>query len=114
MASFKEFVWQPDLGAALTSQSLATPVKFGDGYESRVTDSLHVVVRSWNVSFTRTVDEILPIHDFLFEQQGRFPFRWTDPLDRKGVYVCRTWSGPVQVDRGLYQVTCTFEEVFES
>lgn len=112
--TFPEFKWRPDLGATPTVTPMVTQVKFGDGYELRVAESLNRTKTSWTLTFTRTLQECSEIHEFLLARAGLEAFQWTDTLGRTATYVCREWQGPVQQYRGVYVVSATFEEVFES
>lgn len=114
MASFPEFTWKADLGAALSSKSLVTSVSFGDGYEQRVGESLNRIKDSWQLTFSRPAKEILEIRAFLKDRAGLESFQWTTPLGETQNFVCREWTGPTQQELGLYVITATFEQVFES
>ena len=114
MASLPEFTWLPVLGAAPTRRPIVNIVSFGDGYELRVGESLNRVKTSWDLTFTYPVQTILEIDAFLTARGGIEAFRWKDTLGKESSYVCREWDGPTQQVEGLYTITATFEEVFES
>lgn len=119
MASFPRFTWKPDLGALPSRKSIASVVSFGDGYELRVGESLNRVKSSWDLTFTRPAEEIMEIDNFLTERAGVEAFVWQTPIKKEDGYVdatfvCREWQGPSQQELGLYTLTATFEQVFES
>lgn len=119
MASLPEFTWIPDLGALPTRTPIVSQIKFGDGYELRVGESLNRVRTSWELTFTRPAEEIIAIDDFLTARGGLEAFRWKTPIKKDGAYVersfvCREWQGPSQQERGLYVISATFDEVFEN
>lgn len=106
------FTWTPDLGASQTITPSVQQTKFGDGYELRVPVGINSTPKSWSVTFSKGPAEAMAILDFLEARGGREAFTWTDPFDRAGTYVCREWTGG-QAMFGVYQVTATFEQVFE-
>ena len=114
MASFPVFEWKADLGAERSSQPLVSNVSFGDGYEYRVSESLNRVRVSYSVNFTRPAKEIMEIENFLVDRAGSESFKWLDPLGTERTWVCREWTGPTQQAQGVYVLSATFEEVFES
>lgn len=114
MTTLPNFKWLPDLGATPTYQPLVTTVNFGDGYEVRVSESLNRTKRAWDVTFSRPLDEIREINQFLLARGGKEPFRWDGTIGETGAYVCRSWTGPSQQYKGVYVISAQFEEVFES
>lgn len=109
-----EFTWRPDLGAQSTNTPLVQKVSFGDGYEQRVGESLNRVRHDWDLTFTRDIEEILAIRDFLEARAGLEAFSWTTTIGETKAFVCREWQGPSQQYRGVYVITAKFEEVFEA
>lgn len=107
-----EFLWSPDVGAQQTVRPTVNQVKFGDGYELRVPVGINFKPRSWQVRFTKGPDEAVQILTFLEERGGVEAFTWTDPMNQLGTYVCREWSS-VRIGQAGYQITGTFEQVFE-
>lgn len=108
----QKFTWRPDLGAARQVDPLVNVTQFGDGYELRTSSQVNVNKRSWSLTFTSNLKTIKPLIDFLDARQGREAFAYTDPLGDDGVYVCRSWNSR-QTNFGIYEVSATFEEVFE-
>lgn len=114
MATLPEFKWLPNLGATSKHTPLVSTVSFGDGYELRVGQSVNRIKSSWDVEFSRPLQEIVEIKKFLEARGGLESFRWTDPIGESKAYVCREWNGPTQQHKGVYVISCTFEEVFEN
>ncbi len=109
----KKFTWRPDLGATREVKPIVNVTQFGDGYELRTAAQLNVNKRSWSMTFTGNLVGVKPAVQFLEEHQGRIAFSFTDPWGDDGKYVCRNWSSR-QSKFGIYELTATFEEVFES
>ncbi len=114
MATFPVFEWKADLGAERSSQPLVTSVSFGDGYELRVAESLNRIRVTYSLTFTRPALEIMEIENFLADRAGTEAFKWVDPLGVEKMWVCREWTGPSQQAKGVYVLSATFIEVFES
>lgn len=106
------FSWRPDLGSERAVKSTAAPTKFGDGYEVRITTSLNVTPRQWNVQFTTALQTHKEILAFLQARKGIEAFNWIDPLGDTATYKCSEWKSK-QIGFGVFQVSGTFEEVFE-
>lgn len=106
------FTWKPDLGAQRKLKPNVTQTKFGDGYELRVAQGINTMPASWTATFTNPGPVTTDILAFLEARAGLESFIWIDPLNIQGVYVCREWSS-AQSMLGLYQVSVTFEQVFE-
>ncbi len=85
-------------------------IKFGDGYESRISDSINFMLASWAVKFTSNETTINSILSFIEGQQALTPFSWTDPLGNINNFICREWSSS-QIEFGVYQLNATFEQV---
>lgn len=110
--SKQTFSWKPDLAAEAKMKPNVTVTKFGDGYEHRVAVGINFKPKSWNLTFTRNYAEISQIIAFLDARGAVESFNWKDTTDVTGVYVCREWSYS-QTKPGVYQLNCTFDQVFE-
>lgn len=106
------FGWSPDLGAELRITPSVSQVKFGDGYELRVSNGINSTPRMWSVAFTRSTSEAMEILTFLQQMEGKAAFNWVDPTNQLGAYVCREWTS-IQQAFGIYVVQAVFEQVFE-
>ena len=112
--AFQTFTWLPDSASVVTIEPSVNVTKYGDGYESRVADTINSVKRSWACVFTkgRVDGEAILINNFLRARKGKDAFIWIDPLGETGVWKCSKWT--LKTDRGELTVTATFDEVFES
>lgn len=108
----REFTWFPDTDSTSDTKPNVKTTKFGDGYELRVPVGLNSDPMSWSLKFTRIRTEAKDILAFLREHGGYKAFRWTNPLEESGAYVCRQWK-TTQKRNGVIEVTADFEQVFE-
>lgn len=107
------FSWKPDLGASQTAKPNVHQTKFGDGYELRAKIGINSNPKTWKIKITRDGVTAQAILAFLDAREGLESFTWTDPMGvTTGIYVCREWSS-VQANPGVYEITATFEQVFE-
>lgn len=106
------FAWHPDIGAQQKNKPTVHQTKFGDGYEARTPVGINSMPKSWSVKFTRPTVEAVAILNFLKAQSGVKAFTWTDPMDDAATYVCREWTSN-QLPFGVYEVSGTFDQVFE-
>lgn len=113
MAINSTFPWQADMGAQRSVKPNVTVTKFGDGYEQRVAAGINFKPKTWSVSFTNTGPMIKEMLAFLEDRGGVEAFAWTDPMGDTANYVCREWSSSRMAKGGIYQVTATFEQVYE-
>jgi len=112
--AFQTFGWSPDKGARQKIAPNVKRTKFGDGYELRVPVGVNTKPKNWSVTFTRPAATAEAILDFLSARAGVEPFTWVDPMGKTGTYVCREWeSGQMTEGFGVYQISGTFEQVFE-
>lgn len=107
------FTWDADLGAQRSVKPSINQTKFGDGYELRVPIGINFKPKTWSVTFTRDLAVASAILNFLDARGGSEAFTWVDPMNVDSTYVCREWSSS-QSERGIYTITATFEQVFES
>lgn len=107
------FTWKPELGAKRSKEPNVTPIKFGDGYEARMTSSINPSPTSWACTFTASNQDALNLIAFLDDRAASEAFMWTDPLGILKKYVCRKHESS-QAGFGVFSITATFEQVFES
>lgn len=105
------FGWFPDAAAEATEEPKVTVTKLGDGYESRMANTINSSPESWSLTFTKTRTEALAIRAFLRARGASQSFNWTTPFNETGTFVCRKWK--CVPDRGKLTISCTFEQVFE-
>lgn len=111
--SRQTFSWFPDLEPEQTVKPSVNVTKFGDGYEARVVSGINSQPMSWSLGFTVTRAIGFDILNFLRARGGQEAFNWANPLQESGVYVCREWRQR-SLKGGFFQITCTFEQVFEA
>jgi phage-related protein len=107
------FTWLPEFSATNTEEPAVKTIKFGDGYEARVSDTINVNRQSWSLTFTeqRLKGQVSAIRAFLRQHRGVLSFTWTSPLNETGSYVARKWT--VSTEQGFLTIKVTFDEVFE-
>lgn len=107
------FTWKPELGAERSKEPDVTPIKFGDGYEVRVSSSINPSPTSWSCTFTASNQDALDIIAFLDARGAKEAFMWTDPLGTFKKYICRKHKSS-QTGFGVFSIAATFEQVFEA
>jgi phage-related protein len=108
------FSYVPDFGANVDETPNVYPVKFGDGYEQRISVGINTNKQIHNLTFSqRSQTEADAIRAFLRTAAAVNAFQWTPPGDSSPlVFVCRKWNR--RIDKAsLYTITCTFEQVYE-
>ena len=107
------FSFTPSFTADLEEQPIIRRVKFGDGYEQRLSYGLNTQPKKWSLQFlNRTDTERDNILTFLRTQGAAESFVWTDPNSYGGKWICAQWNTS-QVSCNFNNITATFEEVFE-
>jgi len=107
------FTFTPSFTADLEEQPIIRRVKFGDGYEQRLSYGLNTQPKKWSLQFlNRTDTERNNILTFLRTQGAAESFEWTDPNSYAGKWSCERWNTS-QVSCNFNNITATFEEVFE-
>jgi len=112
MATFPDY--RPTYSASKDSQPAIRTVKFGDGYEQRLTFGLNQNPKQWSLRFDVTDDDAGVIEAFLDARAAdAASFDWTPPDTATSYkWVCSSWS------REMYEhlrsrVSVTFRQVFE-
>ncbi len=102
-------------GARKTSQPKVRTVRFGDGYEQRLTFGLNQNPKVWNLSFVNlTETDSDTIETFLDARASdNASFDWQPPNESTTYkWVCEQWSKSIPfANRATIQAT--FREVFE-
>ena len=107
------FTFTPSFTADLEEQPIIKRVKFGDGYEQRLSYGLNTQPKKWSLQFlNRTNTERNNILTFFRTQGAAESFDWTDPNSYAGKWICAQWNTS-QVSCNFNNITATFEEVFE-
>jgi phage-related protein len=108
-----EFIWNPSYNVSVESAPRVLRLKFGDGYEQRITDGINSNLISVSVSFdSRDNQEARAISHFLSVRKAResFIFVAPSPYSSEKLFVARRWS----FSMAFYDnnnVRATFEEV---
>lgn len=108
------FTWNVDSGAVQNKKPRVSNIKFGDGYEQRVSYGINTNPQEWDLSFAnRSEDESNEIDDFLTEHAGITSFEWTPPGQASALkFKCQEWVKVAQKGN-FFSITAKFEQVFE-
>lgn len=112
MATFPSIT--PTYGAQKTSQPKVRTVRFGDGYEQRLTFGLNQNPKQWSLTWNVSETDADTIETFLDARaDDAASFDWT-PLDEATSYkwVCEQWSKSIPYNNRA-TITATFRQVFE-
>ena len=112
MATFPNY--KPTYSASKKSQPAVRTVRFGDGYEQRLTVGLHQNPKEWTLNFNVTDTEATEIESFLDARAAdNASFDWIPP-DSTTTYkwVCDGWTRTLY-DFQRSQIDVTFRQVFE-
>jgi phage-related protein len=104
----------PSYGSQKQSQPNIKVVKFGDGYEKRLTFGLNQNPKVWSLEWSNISEaDSDTIEDFLDARNGAESFDWT-PLDETTAYkwVCESWTKSVPYT-GRATIQASFRQVFE-
>ena len=112
MANFPSIA--PTFGAQKQSQPKIRRVKFGDGYEQRVSFGLNQNPKIWSLTFMVDDTDASTIEDFLDARaEDGASFDWTPPNENTSrKWVCMEWSRQI-IGEDFNQITTNFEQVFE-
>jgi phage-related protein len=112
MATFPDY--RPTYSASKDSQPAVRTVRFGDGYEQRLTFGLNQNPKQWSLRFDVTDDDADVIEAFLDARAAdAASFDWTPPDTTTSYkWVCSSWN------REMYEhlrsrISVTFRQVFE-
>lgn len=113
MATFPSI--DPDYGAQKASEPIVRTVRFGDGYEARLSYGLNQNPKVWNLSFVNLSEtDSDTIETFLDARAAdNDSFDWSPPDDSSTYkWVCEQWSKSIPyANRATIQAT--FRQVFE-
>lgn len=105
----------PDFGASKGSEPSIRRVKFGDGYEQRLTFGLNQNPKKWELTWTAKSNSDADAIEAFFDARATdaASFTWT-PLDESTAYkwICLTWSREHQY-ANINIIRATFQQVFE-
>lgn len=107
------FSYTPSYSVDLQEQPQIRTVKFGDGYEQRLSFGLNTQPKTWTLQFNNRDDaERDNILTFLRARGGSDSFDWTDPNGYAGKWVCSEWKSS-QSGCNFNDIAATFRQVFE-
>ena len=112
MATFPSIT--PTYNAQKTSQPNVRTVRFGDGYEQRLTFGLNQNPKVWSLTFEVSENDADTIETFLDARASdNASFDWQPPGSSSTYkWVCEQWSKSIPyLNRATIQAT--FREVFE-
>ena len=104
----------PDFGASRKSKPNVKSIKFGDGYEQRLSIGIQQDPKIWDLKWSTLTDSDASAIEKFFENRfGSESFLWT-PLGDTTAYrfVCREWNRTF-ASSNINQISAKFEQVFE-
>ena len=112
MATFPSIT--PTYGIQKQSAPNVRTVRFGDGFEKRLSFGLNQNPKVYNLTFEVSETDADTIETFLDARaDDNAAFDFTPPGDSSGKYICRNWSKSIPyLNRATIQAT--FEQVFEA
>jgi phage-related protein len=112
MATFPSY--NPTYSANKKSEPSVRTIKFGDGYENRITFGLNQNPKEWSLTFNETDADSNIIEAFLDARAiDNASFDWTPPDDTTPYkWVCQSWSRDF-FDFQRSKIDVTFRQVFE-
>lgn len=113
MATFPDI--KVDYGATKNANPRVRTIQFGSGYSQRTTFGLNQDPKVWSLSWeNRTATDTNTIEDFLEARKGVESFSWTPPDDTNSYkWICKEWTKTMPYPN-LFNITATFEQVFET
>jgi phage-related protein len=110
------FIWTPSYTSTIQHKPTVTTIRFGNGYEQRVSKSINPDLKTLQLNFDqRTSREARAIIHFLKQRSGTQSFAY-NPGDiysentYRTKYVCREWETSFTFKEN-YSVRAKFEEV---
>jgi phage-related protein len=110
------FFWQPSYASSIKQEPRVKRIRFGNGYEQRISDSINFNLVTFDVQFQlRTEKETISILHFLNERDTKEAFTYNIPtvLSRSTFptrFICPRWEFDY-VSYNNYSIKCSFEEV---
>tara|TARA_B100001059_G_scaffold236786_1_gene290346 strand:- start:10 stop:351 length:342 start_codon:yes stop_codon:yes gene_type:complete len=105
----------PDYGASKTSKPKTRISEFGSGYSQRAVFGINQDPKVWSLSWqNRSATDANTIENFLEARKGVDTFDWSPPDETNSYkWICRSWTKTMPYSN-LFNITATFEEVFEA
>lgn len=111
-----DFFWQPSYNSSIRNEPRVKRLRFGNGYEQRISDALNFNLINIELQFNlRTEKETLSILHFLNQRAGKEAFIYNPPtlLNKSAFstrFICPQWDF-TYVSYNNYAIKCSFEEV---
>ena len=112
-ATKPQFIWTPSYSSDVSLSPRVKIIKFGDGYEQRITDGINTILINIDFLFDgRSIEETTAILHFFYEKAGvkSFLFTPSPPHNIIKRFVCRNWSHQNQFYNN-HSIKAKFEEV---
>lgn len=112
MATFPSIA--PSFDAQKSSQPRQKIVRFGDGYEQRLSFGINQNPKEWSLTFMVDNTDSDTIESFLDARaQDAQAFDWTPPNENTSYkWVCAGWTKKV-MGEDFNEISATFRQVFE-
>lgn len=110
------FIWNPSYTSAIQHKPDVKPIRFGNGYEQRISQSLNPDLKTFQFNFDqRTEQEARAILHFLIDKSAKKSFAYNPPniyaeTTYKTRYLCREWETNF-VFKDNYAIKAKFEEI---
>lgn len=113
MATFPDI--SPDFGISKKAEPTVRIAQFGDGYSQRTVFGINNDKKVWDLRWDlRNVTDTNSIEDFLEARGGAESFDWSPPDDTETYkWVCTSWTKTMPY-ANLFNISATFEQVFEA
>lgn len=113
MATFPDI--EANYGASKQAQPNVRVAQFGSGYSQRSTFGINQDKKVWQLTWqNRSAADANTIEDFLEARAGVEAFDWSPPDDTDTYkWICTSWTKTMPYSN-LFNITATFEEVFEA
>jgi|ETNmetMinimDraft_5_1059913.scaffolds.fasta_scaffold01885_5 phage-related protein len=108
-----EFLWKPSYDFSIASTPVVQNIKFGDGYEQRIINSVHNDLIKASLTFDgKTRNEARAISHFLAARRGQesFVYKLPPPYSIEKLFIVRNWNFSMKFFDN-FNVKVTLEEV---
>ena len=106
----------PDFRSVRTSKPIVKMVKFGDGYEQRLTYGLNQNPRQWVLTWTAKDSTDADAIEAFFDARAadNASFDWTPPDESSATkWVCESWTRSFDY-ANINKIKANFRQVFET
>lgn len=114
-AKVPEFIWKPSYSSASAHEPSIQAIRFGDGYEQRVSENINSDLPKFSLTFDkRRKKEATAILHFLHVRGAKESFLFSPPepynSSIKRYFICRSWTNTFNFF-DHYSIAATFQEV---